>query len=93
VVLATPITVRLVNAAARNDKDPMSSDVETDTMTDTESPFGDSDRFVSDTDPKNLLDDIESDIDDDSEGDDDLFEDEVRHPVKHYLAAAANLDM
>ncbi|KAH8585358.1 hypothetical protein B0O99DRAFT_679450, partial [Bisporella sp. PMI_857] len=58
---------------------------------DTDSLFDSSDNEVdtaSDTDSEASLEEIDSDT-----NNDDLFDDEVRHPPEYYLAASANLDV
>jgi hypothetical protein len=77
----------------RHDEDYLSIDDESDSTSDsdTNNLFDNSDNeadTTSDTDLDSAL-EIDSNIDDD----DDLFNDEVRHPPEYYLPAAANLDV
>jgi len=78
----------------RLDEDYLPTDNESDSTSDsdTDSLFDSSDDEVdtaSDTDLDNPLEEVNSNTDDD----DDLFDDEVRHPPEYCLAAAANLDV
>ncbi|KAL5317781.1 hypothetical protein ACEPPN_014880 [Leptodophora sp. 'Broadleaf-Isolate-01'] len=54
------------------------------------------DESTSDSDTDSLFDDTDLDsllAQEDSDDDDDLFDDEVRHPPGHYRANATNLDV
>lgn len=77
---------------SRYDEDILPTDDETNSTSDsdTDGVFDSSDDetdITSDTEPESLSEEVDSDTDDD------LFDDEVRHPPEHYLAAAANLDV
>ena len=78
----------------RCDKDYLPIDDESDSTSDseTDSLFDSSENEVgttSDTDLESLLEELDSNTDDE----DDLFDDEVRHPPEYYIAAEANLDV
>lgn len=71
---------------------PTDDDLDSTSDSDLDRLFGSSDDeadSTSDTDSESPLNEVSNIINDD----DDLFEDEVRHPPEHYLAAAANLDV
>jgi len=61
--------------------DESTSDFDSDSLFDNEADSG------ADTDLDSLL------AEEDSDDEDDLFDDEVRHPPEHYRANAANLDV
>jgi hypothetical protein len=79
----------------RHDEDYLLVDDESDSASDSDtgSLFDSSDDeadTASDTDLESPLEEVNSNTDYD---DDDLFDDEVRHPPEFYLAAEANLDV
>ncbi|KAH7379041.1 hypothetical protein BKA64DRAFT_698284 [Cadophora sp. MPI-SDFR-AT-0126] len=72
---------------ARYSADVPTLDDESTPDSDTDSLFDDEADSGTDTDLDSLL------IEEDTDNDDDLFDDEVRHPPGHYRANAANLDV
>ena len=70
----------------------MNDDSDSSSDSDIESLFDDDDNEV-DTTSNTDLDSSLEEADSDTDVDDDLFEDEVRHPPEYYLAAETNLDV
>jgi hypothetical protein len=72
---------------AKNCEDVPTLDDESTSDSDTDSVFDDEAGAGTDTDMDSLVAEEDSDVDDD------LFDDEVRHPPEHYRANAAILDV
>jgi hypothetical protein len=69
-----------------DDESDSTSDSDTDSLFDSSDDEADT---ASDTDGDQSLEEVDSNADDTN----DLFDDEVRHPPKYYIAASANLDV
>jgi hypothetical protein len=69
-----------------DDKSDSSSDSDTDSLCDSSNDEADT---ASDTDLESPLEGVNTNTDDDN----DVVDDEVRHPPEYYLAVAANLDV
>jgi hypothetical protein len=91
-LLASPKLHRTMYPSRHEDYIPLDDESDSTSDSDTDSLFDSSDNkadTASDTDLDKPLEEVDSNTDDD----DDLFDDEVRHLPEYYLAASANLDI